>query len=94
MQCVTCQNEQEPGEEICPDCNGSGYNERSAWKKKGPINKLNIDVSSVELKALMRIADTWSFDHSEDAGELDARNIVEAMCVRIIETAEWSNAND
>jgi len=28
MQCVTCQNEQEPDEEVCPDCNGSGYNER------------------------------------------------------------------
>jgi len=54
---------------------------------KGPIDKLNIDVSSVELAALIQILDTWSFAHSEECGELDARNIFEAMCVRIVETA-------
>jgi len=62
--------------------------------KKGPIDKLNIDVSGAELAALIKILDKLSFGHSEDSGDLDAANIVEAMCVRIVETAKWRSEND
>ena len=61
---------------------------------KNGVGKLNIDVSGVELAALFRILDKMSFDHSEDCGDLDAANIVEAMCVRIVETGKWRSEND